>query len=127
MDRFLVEISSAPSVADRIVLGFVSSLRSIRTNPLIGSLLQTEPTLLARSLGGEDGQMLTTATIRRSSAPQRAGNIPNGLNIDLTAEMMVRISASFLLVPGDVVDIDDDEQLAALARQFVPMVERVGE
>lgn len=29
------------------------------------------------------------------------------------------------LVPGDVVDIDDDEQLAALARQFiVPMCER---
>ncbi|CCW13724.1 hypothetical protein EBESD8_42870 [Rhodococcus aetherivorans] len=25
-----------------------------------------------------------------------------GLNIDLTAEMMLRISASFLMVPGDV-------------------------
>lgn len=70
--------------------------------------------------------MLTTVQqviARQLRSEQRAGNILDGLNIDLTAEMMVRTSASFLIVPGDVVDIDD-EQLAA-ARQFiVPMVQR---
>ncbi|QRI75035.1 MULTISPECIES: hypothetical protein [Rhodococcus] len=67
--------------------------------------------------------MLTTVrqfVARQLRSEQRPGNIPNGLNIDLTAEMMVRIS----MVLGDVVDIDD-EQLAALARQFiVPRFER---
>ncbi|KDE14485.1 hypothetical protein [Rhodococcus aetherivorans] len=72
--------------------------------------------------------MLTTVrqfVPRQLRSEQPAGNIPDGLNIDVTAEMMVRTSASFLMVPGDVVDIDD-EQLTALARQFiVPMVGRV--
>ena len=44
-------------------------------------------------------------------------------DVDLVAEMMVRISASFLTVPSRVVDITDDAQLAAVARQFlVPML-----
>lgn len=43
-----------------------------------------------------------------------------GLNTD---QMMVRVSASFLAIHSHVVDVDD-EQLAALARQFlVPMLE----
>jgi TetR/AcrR family transcriptional repressor of uid operon len=34
------------------------------------------------------------------------------------------VSASFLLTPSHVVDLDDDEQLRALARQFlVPMLD----
>ncbi|MFZ2174785.1 MAG: helix-turn-helix domain-containing protein [Rhodococcus sp. (in: high G+C Gram-positive bacteria)] len=125
-DQFLVDIQSARTVADRVVLGFVSSLRATRTNPLIGGLIDTEPSLLAGSLAG-DGRMLATArqfVARQLRREQQAGNIPDDLNIDLTAEMMVRIAASFLMVPTDVVDLDDENQLAAIARQFiVPMVE----
>lgn len=124
-DRFLIDIRSARTVADRIVLGFVSSLRAIRTNALIGGLLDAEPTLLAGSLVG-DGRMLAiarqfvAAQLRRE---RQAGTISHELNLDLTAEMMVRIAASFLMVPTDVVDLDDEEQLAAIAREFiVPMV-----
>lgn len=41
--------------------------------------------------------------------------------------MMVRISASFLMVPTALVDLDDDDQLAAIARKFiVPIVEPGG-
>jgi hypothetical protein len=37
---------------------------------------------------------------------------------------MVRISASFLAIPSHLVDLDDDDQLAALARRFlVPMLD----
>ncbi|MEE2060770.1 TetR/AcrR family transcriptional regulator [Rhodococcus artemisiae] len=128
-DRFLVDIRSAQTAADRIVLGFVSSLRAIRTNSLIGGLLDAEPTLLAGSLV-DDGRMLAIARqfvavqLRRE---QQAGTISRRLNIDLTAEMMVRIAASFLMVPTDLVDLDDDDQLAAIAREFiVPMVEPAG-
>ena len=45
------------------------------------------------------------------------------LDAELVAEMMVRVSASFLTVPSRVVDITDDAQLATVARQFlVPML-----
>ncbi|TDV37777.1 TetR/AcrR family transcriptional regulator [Actinophytocola oryzae] len=126
-DQFLVDIERAETVADRVVLGFVSSLRAIRGNPLIGGLIDIEPDLLATSVIGDGGW--TLATVRQFVAgqlrsEQQAGNVSPELDIDLVAELMVRVSASFLVIPSQVVDIDDDEQLATVARRFlVPMLE----
>jgi len=126
-DQFLEEIAQAETVADRVVLGFVSALRAIRGNPLIGGLMSTEPGLIVPSMISDEGR--TLATVRRFVAgqlrhEQRAGNVSADLDVDFVAEMMVRISASFLAIPSLLVDLDDDEQLAALARRFlVPMLE----
>jgi AcrR family transcriptional regulator len=126
-DQFLVEIEQAETVADRVVLGFVSSLRAIRGNPLIGGLIDIEPDLLVASMIGDGGQ--TLATVRQFVAgqlrrEQHAGTVSPDLDIDLAAELMVRVSASFLVIPSHVVDIDDDEHLADVARRFlVPMLE----
>jgi AcrR family transcriptional regulator len=125
-DQFLIDIEQAETVADRVVLGFVSSLRAIRRNPLIGGLMSAEPTLVVSSMVSDDGR--TLATVRAFVAgqlrrEQRAGNVNDDLDIDLVAEMMVRVSASFLAIPSHVVDLDDDEQIAAVARRFlVPML-----
>lgn len=126
-DRFLADIEQADTVAERVVLGFVSSLRAIRGNPLIGGLLDVEPDLLMASMIGDGGR--TLATVRAFVAgqlkqEQAAGNVSRKLDVDLAAELMVRVSTSFLLIPGQVVDVDDDEQLAAVARRFlVPLLE----
>ncbi|GGS96174.1 TetR family transcriptional regulator [Planobispora rosea] len=126
-DRFLIDIEQARTAADRVVLGFVSSLRAIRSNPLIGGLIAAEPDLLVPSMINDGGR--TLATVRQFVAgqlrrEQRAGHVPGDLNADLVAELMVRISASFLAIPSHVVDLDDDAQLAAVARRFlVPMLE----
>ncbi|WP_197016745.1 TetR/AcrR family transcriptional regulator [Actinomadura viridis] len=129
-DRFLEEIGQAETAADRVVLGFVSSLKAIRGNPLIGGLIATEPDLMVPSMINDGGRTLETVRgfvagqLRRE---QNAGNVARELDTDLVAEMMVRISASFLTIPGHLVDLDDDEQLAALARRFlVPMLEPSG-
>lgn len=129
-DRFLIDIEQARTPADRVVLGFVSSLRAIRRNPLIGGLIATEPDLLVPSMINDGGR--TLATVRQFVAgqlrrEQRAGNVSSDLDTDLAAELMVRISASFLAIPSHVIDLDDDEQLAGVARQFlVPMLEPTG-
>ncbi|WP_435818049.1 TetR/AcrR family transcriptional regulator [Actinomadura geliboluensis] len=126
-DQFLIDIQQAQTAADRVVLGFVSSLRAIRRNPLIGGLIATEPDLVVPSMISDGGR--TVATVREFVAgqlrrEQRAGTVADGLDIDHVAEMMVRISASFLAIPSRLVDLDDDEQLAALARRFlVPMLD----
>jgi hypothetical protein len=53
--------------------------------------------------------------------------VPGDLDTDLVAELMVRVSASFLAIPSEVVDLDDDAQLAAVARRFlVPMLRATG-
>ncbi|WP_020673184.1 TetR/AcrR family transcriptional regulator [Amycolatopsis nigrescens] len=126
-DQFLVDIERADTAAERVVLGFVSSLRAIRGNPLIGGLIAAEPDLLVPSMISDGGR--TLATVRQFVAgqlrsEQQAGTVSSELDTDLVAEMMVRISTSFLAIPSQVIDLDDDEQLAAVARQFlVPMLE----
>ncbi|WP_284748974.1 TetR/AcrR family transcriptional regulator [Amycolatopsis sp. RTGN1] len=126
-DRFLAEIKQAGTVADRVVLGFVSSLRAIRGNPLIGGLIAAEPGLLASSMITDDGR--TLATVREFVAgqlrhEQHAGNVRAELDADVVAELMVRVSASFLAIPSLVVDLDDEEQLATLARRYlVPLLD----
>ncbi|MEV4181486.1 TetR family transcriptional regulator [Streptosporangium canum] len=129
-DQFLIDIEQARTAADRVVLGFVSSLRAIRRNPLIGGLIAAEPDLLVPSMVNDGGR--TLATVRQFVAgqlrrEQHAGNVSSDLDTDLAAELMVRISASFLAIPSHVVDLDDDEQLAGVARRFlVPMLEPTG-
>lgn len=125
-DQFIVDIEQAATAADRVVVGFVSSLRAIRRNPLIGGLIAAEPDLLVPSMINDGG--LTLAAVRQFLAgqlrrEQRAGYVATDLNTDLVAELMVRVSASFLAIPSHIVDLDDDEQLAAIAHQFlVPML-----
>ena len=125
-DRFLVEIKQAETAADRVVLGFVSSLRAIRGNPLIGGLMETEPDLVVPTMIGDGGRTLATVgqfVAGQLRQEQRAGNVSDDLDTDFVAEMMVRISASFLAIPSRLIDLDDEEQLAAVARRFlVPLL-----
>ncbi len=113
-----------------MVLGFVSALRAIRGNPLIGGLIAAEPDLLVASLVNDEGR--TLAIVRQFVAgqlrrEQRAGQVRADLDVDMVAELMVRVSGSFLTIPSRLVDLDDEEQLAAVARRFlVPMLEPPG-
>ena len=127
-DQFVIDIRGARTAADRVVLGFVSSLRTIRGNELISTLMIEEPSSLVPSIIGDGGRALT-ATVRQFVAgqlrrEQAAGNVADAVDVGLVAELMVRMSTSFLITPSDVVDLADDEQLADLARKFlVPMLE----
>jgi AcrR family transcriptional regulator len=125
-DQFLLDIEQAETAADRVVLGFVSSLRAIRRNPLIGGLMAADPNALVPTTIGDGGR--TLATVREFVAgqlrrEQDAGNVSGAVNVDIVAELMVRVCSSFLVIPSHIVDLDDDEQLADVARQFlVPML-----
>ncbi|WP_238014464.1 helix-turn-helix domain-containing protein [Dactylosporangium sp. AC04546] len=125
-DQFLVDIVQAETVADRVVLGFVSALQAIRRNPLIGGLMSAEPELVIPSMISDGGR--TQGTVQRFVAgqlrsEQHAGTISAGVDVELVAELWTRISSSFLITPSQIVDLDDDEQLRAIARQFlVPML-----
>ncbi|MCX4096867.1 TetR/AcrR family transcriptional regulator [Nocardia sp. alder85J] len=129
-DQFLVDIRDAHTVSDRVVVGFVSSLRAIRGNPLIGGLLAAEPDRLVISLIGDQGR--TVAAVRQFVAgrlrrEQRAGQIDAGVDTQVVAELMVRLCASFLTIPSEVIDLDDDASLADLARRFLVPLLRVAD
>ncbi|WP_344681014.1 helix-turn-helix domain-containing protein [Saccharopolyspora taberi] len=126
-DQFFSDIKQARTVEDRVVLGFASALRAIRGNPLIGGLMAVEPEVLVPSMISDGGR--TMAVVRRFVAgqlrsEQSAGNVSGEIDVELVAELMVRISASFLVTPSHLVDLDDDEQVRDVARRFlVPMLE----
>ncbi|WP_433364325.1 TetR/AcrR family transcriptional regulator [Actinoplanes sp. CA-142083] len=125
-DQFQIDIRPATTAADRVVLGFVSSLQAIRRNPLIGGLMTAEPDLLIPSMISDGGR--TMAAVQRFVAgqlrrEQHAGTISATVDVDLVAEVMTRLCCSFLITPSTVVDLDDDEQLRTVARRFlVPML-----
>ncbi|GAA3358057.1 MULTISPECIES: TetR/AcrR family transcriptional regulator [Saccharopolyspora] len=129
-DRFLADIRHARTAADRVVLGFASALRAIRGNPLIGGLMEVEPEVMVPSMLTDGGR--TMATVRRFLAEQlrreqRDGHVPERVDVEVVAELMVRVSASFLVTPSELVDLDDDEQVREVARRFlVPMLAEPG-
>ena len=129
-DQFRVDIEQAKTAADRVVLGFVSALHAIRRNPLIGGLMAVDPNALVPATVADGGR--TLATVRAFVAgqlriEQEAGNVSRDVDVDIVAELMVRVCSSFLVIPSHIVDLDDDEQLADVARQFlVPMLEPTG-
>lgn len=124
--RFLVDMERAGSADERLVVGFVSSLRAIRNNPLIRGLMAADPHAIVPSTIGDDGR--TFATVQAFVAgqlrrEQETGHVSAAVHAELVAELIVRLCASFLVIPSQVVDLDDDEALADLARRFlVPML-----
>ncbi|WP_406689548.1 TetR family transcriptional regulator [Saccharopolyspora sp. ID03-671] len=126
-DQFLRDIRQAKTLAERLELGFASSLRTIRGNPLIGGLMEVEPDVVVPSMISDGGR--TMATVSRFLAgrlriEQRTGHVAAEVDVDLVAEMMVRMSTSFLLTPSELIDLDDEQQLRDIARRFLlPMLE----
>lgn len=127
VDRFLDDIAGASTAADRVVAGFVSALRSTRDNPLVGGLMASEPGSVVSSMVGDGGD--TLATVRAFVAgqlrrEQAAGHVAARVDVELVAEIMVRLSTSFLVTPSRLVDLDDEERLAEVARQaLVPLLD----
>ncbi|MFT3715868.1 MAG: TetR/AcrR family transcriptional regulator [Gordonia sp. (in: high G+C Gram-positive bacteria)] len=122
LEAFREEAARARTVQDRVVSTLVTSLRTIGRNPLIMRLLETEPAMVPGLVGGGDGR--TMGEVRRFIAmqlaqEQQAGNIPAHVPIDMAAEMLVRLCASLITTPSDLIDLDDLPKLRQLAREFV--------
>ena len=126
-ERFSVDVRGCDTVAERVEVAFASSLRAFAGNPLLANLLENERDSVIGSLIGRDGQMI--ATVRRFvagrlAAEQRAGHLHTGHDVNLLAEMLVRVCASYLTIPTDLVDLSDADALRGIARQFlVPMLD----
>jgi hypothetical protein len=99
----------------------------MRDNPMIRGLMAADPYALIPSTVGDHGR--TFATVQAFVAgqlrrEQEAGHVAAAVDADLVADLIVRLCASFLMIPSQVVDLDDDQELTDLARQFlVPMLD----
>lgn len=114
-------ISGLATMEEQLVEGFVTTLAATRRHPLLRRLLATEPELILPVLTIEGGPMLAAAReflaghIRRA---QRSGQL-RSLDPEPVAELLVRMTLSFLLTPDSCIPLDTDRQARDFARRYV--------
>jgi len=124
-ERFRADVAGGADAEERVVLGFISSVRTMRGNPLIEGL----------SRGGDGTERyavmshpalheaVCTFVAGRLRAEQAAGALAAGVDVDLAADVMVRLCTSYLLTPGRAVDVADDAVLRRVAeRALLPLL-----
>ncbi|MEE1748114.1 MULTISPECIES: TetR/AcrR family transcriptional regulator [unclassified Streptomyces] len=127
--RFVVEVDEAvaalPTTQDRLVEGFAAVLRHIREHPLIGGLLRLEPETMLPFLTLESGPAFLAIRAYLADRLRDARRAEGRPASDPTpvAELMVRITVSFLLNPVSCFQLDDDTQVREFARRYlVPLL-----
>ncbi|MFF9350620.1 TetR/AcrR family transcriptional regulator [Streptomyces sp. NPDC014734] len=131
--RFVVEVDDAvaalPTTEDRLVEGFTAVLGHIREHPLIGGLLRLEPETMLPFLTLESGPALMAIREYLADRLRHARRAEGRPVSDPTpvAELMVRITVSFLLNPVSCFELDDDAQLREFARRYLVPLLAAGE
>ncbi|MBT2507939.1 TetR/AcrR family transcriptional regulator [Streptomyces sp. ISL-98] len=123
--QFVAEVDNAvaalPTMEERLVEGFVVVLRHIREHPLIGGLLRLEPETMLPFLTLESGPAFLAMRGYLADRLRRARWAEGKPENDPTpvAELMVRITVSFLLNPVSCFELEEDEQVREFARRYL--------
>ena len=120
---FLRELDAAlaplETLEEKLVEGFVVTMRAARTDPLIARVLKTEPEALLPELTVRGGPFLAAATAYLVAAARTEA--PGVLEDDVAAvgEIFIRLIASFTLTPSSTARLDDDRAARAYARRYL--------
>lgn len=121
-ETFLHEFESAvagvDAVDERAGELFVAGVRTARAHPLVQQLLTHEPDAIVPSLTSDGAPIvaMVRGTIAHVLDPQ--GTLPAG-RAELAADLLVRLSTSFILTASDLVDPEDDDAMRAIGRGTV--------
>jgi AcrR family transcriptional regulator len=120
-------IAPLEQLEERVVEAFVVGLRALREHPLLQRLLETEPEDLLPYLTIDAGASLAVG--RRFIAEQirdlAADEPTSGVDADLIAELMTRLSQSLVLTPEGGIALEDETRLRAFARAcLTPILRR---
>lgn len=114
-------IGGVEPLDERIVEGFVFSLRYARGHPLVGGLLQVEPEELLPYMTVRAGAAL--AVVREYLATHIRADEDDHADAVRIAELMVRIVVSFVITEESSIPLETDEDLRGFARRYlVPLV-----
>lgn len=126
MGRFISEVDATvqriADPLDRFVEGFVATLREAREHALLRRVLEVEPDLLLPFLTLQGGPALSLSRAYLADEfrqSQASGHIRADVDVDLVAEMLVRLCQSLLLTPDGLIELRDDAGLRHLARAYL--------
>jgi AcrR family transcriptional regulator len=116
--RLFADITAAtaelPTLAERVVEGFVAGLRSARNQPLLQRMITVEPEAWLPFLTTSGGP---TIAVLREFLAQQYRITPE------VAEIVVRLSISLVLTPDSCLPVETDEEARATARRYLaPLV-----
>lgn len=121
--RFFGEIVAAigplPTVAERLVEGFVVGLRKVRTDALLTRLLISDPEELLPYLTLRGAGVIAAASEFLVDQYRQVAPRPIGRDPRVLAEMLVRLAISFTLTPAGVVAVDDDAAVREFAKSYL--------
>ncbi len=114
------EVADVARLEDKLVEGFVVGLRAAHRS-LIPRLVETDPGVAVALLTAEP----VVAVARRAMVDQYRALEPGGdaAAAELVAETLVRLAVSFVLSPGSVIVVEDEDRTRrALRRLISPLV-----
>jgi AcrR family transcriptional regulator len=123
--RCLAELDAATGpdapIAEQVAAGFVTSLRLAREHPLLSRLARLEPETVLSALTEDGGALFGLAReylANRLRQSQRAG-VLGPIEVEVAAELLVRLALSFVLIPESTLPLDDDERVREIAERLV--------
>lgn len=99
----------------------VIALRELRQHPILSRLLETEPEELYHWAVGNGEAILALArgfVAPRLRALRPVSTLPAG-DVEVGAEMLVRLWTSITITPGGVIPAEDDEAVARFLRRYI--------
>lgn len=121
LEAIRAALNPGASIEDRAAELFITTLRVIREHPLLARLARVEPESLLRELTRDHSAVLHLVReflVAEIRSAQRAGELVAGAPEPL-AELVVRLGASFVLMPDSVLALDDDRALRRTARMLI--------
>ncbi|HUR78133.1 MAG TPA: helix-turn-helix domain-containing protein [Acidimicrobiales bacterium] len=109
-------------LGEQLVEGFAVALHAIRTHPIVRRTLESEPDLVTAFITAQAPVMIGFA---REYVAARIAAHRVKVDALAVAELMVRVGATFVLLPESVIKLKTPADARAFARTYlVPMVTR---
>jgi AcrR family transcriptional regulator len=111
LERIATALDPRAPMDERVASLFAATLNVIREHPLLERLARVEPEALLRELSRDDSEVLTlvrgflAGLIREGQANRE---LAQG-DPELMAELGIRLGLSFVLMPGSVLPVGDEQ------------------
>lgn len=102
---------------EAVIECFVRGLMIMSEIPVIGRLAQTEPEVLSAMPGR--GHLLLTHSDRIATILRRSGATMPDDELGMVAELLLRLSTTYLLDPGGHLDLTDEHAVRDFAKRYL--------
>lgn len=109
------------TLREKLVEAFSATVEHVRSHPLLRRLMQIEPDLVLPHLttGAPDGLSVAREPLMRLLAHGRETGELGPVDIEIAADLMVRLAHSLVLTPGGPIPAGDPTDLRDFARTHV--------